>query len=127
LAEGAVLVLVDPWIADTPQGRATLISVAQRLPDWAVVVAVADIKDSQYRKRAHELSGIVNDKLGGGQRRVRRILDADNLVERMPAVVNDTRQVYLSTAPVFLPKGAVSSLPRISDHDGSAHEEDTDG
>jgi FxsC-like protein len=126
LAEGAVLVLVDPWIADSPQGRAALDSVAQRLPDWAVVVAVADGKDPRYRKRASELSGIVNDRLGI-RRPVRRILDADQLGKRMPAVVGDTREVYLSMAPVFLPKGAVLPLPRMLDDNGPAHEGDIDG
>ncbi|WP_143049624.1 hypothetical protein [Asanoa ishikariensis] len=127
LAEGAVLVLVDPRIAESPQGRTTLDSVAARLPDWAVVVVVADGEDPRYRKRAHELSRIVNDKLGGTQRQVRRILDADQLGKRMPTVVDDTRKVYLSTAPVFLPKGALPRLPRIADDHGPAHEEDIDG
>ncbi|MET8150277.1 hypothetical protein ACIBSW_13305 [Actinoplanes sp. NPDC049668] len=126
LAEGAVLVLVDPWIAATPQGRAALASAAQRLPDWAVVVAVTDGKDPRYRKRAFELSGIVNDRLGAG-RRARRILDADQLGERMPAVVVDTRREYLSMAPVYLPKGAAVARPRMIDDNGPSHEEDIDG
>jgi FxsC-like protein len=127
LAEGAVLVLVDPWIVDSLRGRETLDSVAQRLPEWAVVVAVADGSDHQYRKRAAEFSATVNDMLGNARRRVRRILRAEQLVERMPAVLDDTLRAYLSTAPIFLPKGAVNSLPSIAHEIALPQEEDIDG
>ena len=127
LAEGAVLVLVDPWIADSADGRAMLESAAKRLPAWAVVVAVADDHDPHYRQRQRGLGEVVNDALGGGQRQVRRILDAGELVDRMAAVVQDSRKEYLSTAPVFLPKGELSPMPRMSADSDEASEEDIDG
>jgi hypothetical protein len=123
LAESATLVLVDPWIADSPQGWATLDAVVERLPDWAVVVAVADGQDPSYRQRASEFDEVLSDKLGT-RRQVRRILDAAQLVERMLAGVDETREVFLRTAPVFLPKGVVLSLPGMVANNGSSR---TDG
>ncbi|WP_229067451.1 FxsC protein [Actinoplanes sp. DH11] len=126
LAEGAVLVLVDPWILDSPGGREIVDAVADRLPEWAEVVVIADSDDPQYRDRGAELTATLNVMLGSVRRQVRRILYADQLVERMPIVIDETLRAYLKTAPVFLPKGAVVPMPRITDDAGPSQEEDID-
>jgi len=114
LAEGPVLVLIDPWMADTPRGRQTLSRVSERLPEWATLVAVADRHDSQYAERAAELGATVTDRLGrAGERRIRQILHVDQLIRVMPSLIDEACRRYLKIAPVFLPKGAQPTLPRI--------------
>ncbi len=118
LAEGPVLVLIDPWMAATPRGRETLSRVSQRLPEWATLVTVADRHDPQYAERGDALGAVVTDRLGrAGERRIRQILHVDQLIRVMPSLIDEACRRYLKIAPVFLPKGAQPALPRIAGTD----------
>lgn len=118
LAEGPVLVLIDPWMAGTERGLETMSRLSPRLPEWATLVAVADRHDPQYAERAVELGAAVTDRLGrAGHRRIRQILHVDQLTRVMPSLIDESCRRYLKIAPVFLPKGAQPALPRIAGTD----------
>ncbi|MBM2616224.1 hypothetical protein JIG36_11715 [Actinoplanes sp. LDG1-06] len=116
LAQGAALVLIDPWVAATPDGLERLSGLAGRIPDWATVLLVADRSDPEYAARGATLHATVADTLiaaGIARNRITLLRDADRLVERMPSIIDQACTAYRKNAPVFLPKGADSALPRI--------------
>jgi FxsC-like protein len=122
LAEGAALVLIDPWLAGTAGGKERLRELAARLPDWATVLLVADHSDPQYAARGARLYESVAATLtaaGVAQSRITLIVDIGRLVDRLPSIIDNACTVYRKNAPVFLPKGADSVLPRISGGEGS--------
>ena len=117
LAEGAALVLIDPWLAGTPDGPRRLTDLAARLPAWATVLLVADHEDEQYTARGARLYAAVTDILGAagvGPGRISLIVDVARLVDRLPSIIDNACTAYRRNAPVFLPKGADSALPRIA-------------
>ncbi|MBL7257894.1 FxsC protein [Paractinoplanes lichenicola] len=117
LAQGAALVLIDPWVAATPDGLERLSGLASRIPEWATVLLVADRSDPEYAARGATLHATVADTLiaaGIARNRITLLRDADRLVERMPSIIDQACTAYRRTAPVFLPKGADSTLPRLT-------------
>jgi FxsC-like protein len=119
LADSPTLVLIDPWIADTPGGTAALAALSADLPEWVTPLLVADRRDPQYAGRGTALIAEVADRLGAQGRRVRRILNVEQLVRVMPSLINDTCRRYLKNAPVSLPKGSLRALPRIAPGEGT--------
>ena len=129
LADGAALVLIDPWLADTPDGPRRLTELAARLPAWATVLLVADHADEQYTARGARLYAAVTDILGGAgvdPNRITLIVDVARLVDRLPSIIDNACTAYRRSAPVFLPKGADTALPRLGGG-GMAGGEETDG
>nr|WP_221377416.1 FxsC protein [Actinoplanes polyasparticus] len=117
LGQGAALVLIDPWTAASPDGLERLSVVAGRIPEWATVLLVADRSDPEYAARGATLHATVADTLvtaGVARSRITLLRDADRLVERMPSIIDQACTAYRRNAPVFLPKGADSTLPRIT-------------
>lgn len=119
LADRPTLVLIDPWIADTPGGTAALSALSADLPEWVTPLLVADRGDPQYAGRGTALTAEVADRLGAQGRRVRRILNVEQLVRVMPSLINDTCRRFLKNAPVSLPKGSLRALPRINPGEGT--------
>jgi FxsC-like protein len=119
LADRPTLVLIDPWIADTPGGTAALAALSADLPDWVTPLLVADRGDPEYAGRGTALTTEVADRLGAQGRRVRRILNVEQLVRVMPSLINDTCRRFLKNAPVSLPKGSQRAFPRIAPGEGS--------
>ncbi|WP_246613418.1 TIR-like protein FxsC [Paractinoplanes bogorensis] len=116
LDQGAALVLIDPWLAATGDGLARLTGLAGQIPEWATVLLVADRTDPEYAARGTALHATVADTLaaaGIARNRITLLRDADRLVERMPSIIDQACTAYRRHAPVFLPKGADTPLPRI--------------
>lgn len=119
-ADRPTLVLIDPWIADTPGGPAALATLTAALPDWVTPLLVENRRDPQHAGRGTELAARVADQLAAQGRRVRRILNVDQLSRVMPTLINDTCRRYMADAPVSLPKGSHRALPRIAPGEGTA-------
>jgi FxsC-like protein len=114
LEESPAVVLIDPWVAETPGGADKLAALPGRLPEWGTALLVANRRDPQYVKRGADLIAAVAARLrSAGARHVRRILDVDQLGTVMPVLINDSCRRYLKNAPVFLPKGPHPALPRL--------------
>lgn len=120
--DGAVLVLVDPRLAETPAGKRRLREAAKRLPEWATVLLIADRDDPHYHARGAVLRETVTTTLTGAgvpTDRITFVADAARLVDRLPSIIDKACTAYRKDAPVFLPKGADSALPRITGGEGS--------
>ncbi|MGK5681470.1 FxsC protein [Actinoplanes sp. URMC 104] len=101
LADGAALVLIDPWSAATPDGLERLSGLATRIPAWATVLLVADRTDPQYAARGARLHHTVADTLvaaGIARQRIALLRDADRLVERAPSLIDRACAAYRRTA-----------------------------
>ncbi|HEY0531305.1 MAG TPA: hypothetical protein VGD29_06870 [Actinoplanes sp.] len=122
LGDGAVVVLVDPALAGTTAGRRRLRDLAKRLPDWATVLLIADQEDPRDAVRGagrYEAVTATLTAAGVATSRITLVVDADRLVDRLPSIIDNACTAYRKNAPVFLPKGADSALPRIAGGEGS--------
>ncbi|WP_250003776.1 FxsC protein [Actinoplanes sp. M2I2] len=102
LGQGAALVLIDPWAAATPDGLERLSALTGRIPEWASVLLLADRSDPEYAARGATLHATVADTLvtaGIARGRITLLRDADRLVERAPALVDQACAAYRRNAP----------------------------
>ena len=117
LADRAGLVLVDPWILAVAGGRARLESALKALPDWAVVVVVANAAERDVDDLLAETLELVRDH----QHLVKHAIDPDGFVQLLPVAVTQARRRFLSRAPMVAPVDVRSTvrpraLLRLDEH-----------
>ncbi|HEX8344616.1 MAG TPA: TIR-like protein FxsC, partial [Actinoplanes sp.] len=101
----AALVLIDPWVAADPAGRAALTAMVRALPDWALCVVVANRSDEQYRTGGADLARQVAEAAGGpAPLPVMAVDDLQQFIDGVPVLVTEARRRYLLLGPAFTPK-----------------------
>jgi len=108
------LILIDPWIIETPDGRARLEHTIDRLHPWVSSVAVANLHDPQHNERGARLTQAVAHMFYAPRPiRFRRVEHVDEFVEAMQLAITDSRRQYLRSDNVRPPAGPHSGRFRL--------------
>jgi len=108
------LILIDPWIIETPDGRTRLEDTIDRLHPWVSSVAVANLHHPQHDERGARLTQAVAHMFyAPRQIRFRRVEHVDQFVEAMQLAITDSRRQYLRSDNVRPPAGPHFGRPRL--------------
>ncbi|MBQ0897072.1 TIR domain-containing protein [Micromonospora sp. U56] len=101
-----VVVLVDPWVTELPNGATDLAAAARAFPPWVVPVVVTDADDPRDGPRGADLARRALTLLqDAGVPRVRWVGRVAEFTDLMPTLVTEARRQYLKNGPVFPPAG----------------------
>ncbi|MDG4808495.1 TIR-like protein FxsC [Micromonospora sp. WMMD1120] len=123
LARRPAVLLVDPWIAATPDGTATLARMLAGLREWVVPLVVTDDDDSQDATEwATEVTQLLHDV---GLPQVKRACNVPEFVDLMPALVTEARRQFLKYGPVVPFEPPPEPVPSLRDGLGATGSLDT--
>lgn len=99
-----VILLIDPWILDLPDGEQRLATLLARLPTWTVPLVVVDGDDQRNARRRGAFADRVAAMLAAADRPViRPVRQLGEFEQVMSSLVTDARRRYLRNAPQFSP------------------------
>ncbi|MEU4556245.1 FxsC-like protein [Micromonospora violae] len=106
------VLLVDPWIAATPDAAAVLARMLSGLREWVVPLVVTDDDSQDATRRATEVTQLLQN---AGLPQVKRACSMREFVDLMPALVTEARRQFLKYGPVvpFEPPG--EPVPSLRD------------
>ncbi|MEK8107505.1 FxsC protein [Micromonospora sp. M12] len=92
------VLLVDPWIAASPDASAVLAGMLHGLREWVVPLVVTDDDDTQDADHwATAVTQLLHD---AGLPQVKRACSMPEFVNLMPALVTEARRQFLEYGPV---------------------------
>ncbi|GGO31431.1 TIR-like protein FxsC [Micromonospora parathelypteridis] len=107
------VLLVDPWIAATPDGPEGLARMLHGLREWVVPLVVTDEEDTQDATRwATEVTQVLHD---AGLPQVKRACSMPEFVDLMPALVTEARRQFLKYGPVVPFEPPPEPVPSLRD------------
>jgi FxsC-like protein len=100
------VLLIDAWLADSPERLRELIAVLRALPRWALPLMITDRDDRNNAERVANLRTRVLDMLdAGGAGSAPPVADhAASLREILPGLLTQARSRYLHDMPKRYPK-----------------------
>jgi FxsC-like protein len=105
LAARPGVALIDPWILAVAGGRARLQAAIKALPEWVVLLLLADENDSDHAVRVQALAGEAFDMLNEHQQHVVKYArDVSEFVQLVPSAVTQARRRFLNKGPMPPPK-----------------------
>ncbi|MET8232392.1 TIR-like protein FxsC [Micromonospora sp. NPDC005298] len=107
------VLLVDPWIAATPNASHILAQALHGLPEWVVPLLVTDDDDTQDAGRwSTEVMELLHD---AGLPQVKRACNLWEFVDLMPALVTEARRQFLRYGPVVSFEPQPEPVPSLRD------------
>lgn len=107
------VLLVDPWIAASPDVAAILAGKLHGLREWVVPLVVTDDDDTQDASRwATEVTQMLHD---AGLPQVKRACSMPEFVDLMPALVTEARRQFLKYGPVVPFEPPPEPVPSLRD------------
>ncbi|MEU1359460.1 TIR-like protein FxsC [Micromonospora zamorensis] len=107
------VLLVDPWIAASPDVAAILAGKLHGLREWVVPLVVTDDDDTQDASRwATEVTQLLHD---AGLPQVKRACSMPEFVDLMPALVTEARRQFLKYGPVVPFEPPPEPVPSLRD------------
>jgi FxsC-like protein len=94
------MALIDPWILTLPGGRGRLQAAIKALPDWIILMLVADENDASYAAGGEHLVTEAMEVLRGfSDHVVKYARDVSELTDVVPMTVTQARRRYLNRRP----------------------------
>ncbi len=93
--------VIDPWILAVTNGASRLHAAVKALPDWVVLLLLADEADPNYGQRGDALVTEARSILAEHPEHVVKYArDASGFIQTVPSVVTQARRRFLNRAPM---------------------------
>jgi FxsC-like protein len=129
--EAPGVLLIDPWLAVSAEGRARIAGAVNRLPQWALPIFVTDESDTVSMRLGRPLADLAAELARGAapqgeaaQRAADVVTTLEDFYEIFPSLVTEAARRYLRYGRVYPEPRTPSARPRIMGPDRGPSDKD---